>query len=124
MSIFDNTFVESGWTCVYATKNISVESEYKRVLVNLIYELDNRQAEVSAAYSVNVGGKISIENHAKMLIKVYDLSGDKSKDPEVLFKRSLKAFRPEEVTEEMIKDLNTLNEMFDMASKDIKRVYM
>lgn len=122
MSIFDNTFVEPGWNCVWATKNISNDGEYKHVIVNLIYELDNQQAEVQASYAVNAGGKISIEQPTKMVIKKYNTS--ESADPEVTFRRSLRAYRPDEVTPEMIKDLNTVNEMFDLADNEVRRVYL
>lgn len=124
MSIFDNTFVESGWECVQATKNITRCGEYKYVNLNLMYELGQRQVEVGATYAINVGGQISREIPVKMLIKMYDLSGDPNGDPVVLFKRSLRAFRPEEMTEEMLKDIKMADLMFDDANKDVQRVYL
>lgn len=124
MSIFDNTFVESGWTCVQAQKNITRCDEYNYVNMNLVYELGDRQVEVGATYAINVGGKVSREVPVKMLIKMYDISGDQSEDPEVVFKRSLRAYRPDEITEETVKDINTANHMFDLADKDVQRVYL
>lgn len=124
MSIFDNTFVEPGWECVQATKNITRSDEYKYVNLNLMYELDHRQVEVGATYAINVGGQISREVPVKMIIKMFDLSGDPSGDPVVLFKRSLRAFRPDEMTEEMLKDIKMADLMFDEANKDVQRVYL
>ncbi|MGX4995852.1 DUF7325 family protein [Enterobacter hormaechei] len=124
MSIFDNTFVEPGWVCVQAQKNITRCDEYKYVNLNLMYELDHRQVEVGATYAINVGGQISREVPVKMIIKMFDLSGDVAEDPKVLFKRSLRAFRPDQMTEEMIKDINAANLMFDQADKEVQRVYL
>lgn len=124
MSIFDNTFVEPGWVCVQAQKNIIRCDEYKYVNLNLIYELDHRQVEVGATYAINVGGQISREVPVKMAIKMFDVSGDVTEDPKVLFKRSLRAFRPDQMTEEMIKDINAANLMFDQADKEVQRVYL
>lgn len=124
MSIFDNTFVELGWVCVQAQKNIIRYDEYKYVNLNLMYELDHRQVEVGATYAINVGGQISREVPVKMIIKMFDVSGDVTEDPKVLFKRSLRAFRPDQVTEEMIKDINAANLMFDQADKEVQRVYL
>lgn len=124
MSIFDNTFVEPGWVCVQAQKNITRCDEYKYVNLNLMYELDHRQVEVGATYAINVGGQISREVPVKMIIKMYDISGDVTEDPEVIFKRSLRAFRPDEMTEEMVKDINAANLMFDQADKEVQRVYL
>lgn len=124
MSIFDNTFVEPGWVCVQAQKNITRCDEYKYVNLNLMYELDHRQVEVGATYAINVGGQISREVPVKMLIKMLDVSGDVTEDPKVLFKRSLRAFRPDQMTEEMIKDINAANLMFDQADKEVQRVYL
>ncbi|QPI18086.1 hypothetical protein POP15_038 [Pectobacterium phage POP15] len=124
MSIFDNTFVEPGWVCVQAQKNITRCEEYKYVNLNLMYELGQRQVEVGASYAINVGGKVSRENPVKMIVKMYDLSGDVTEDPKVLFKRSLRAFRPDEMTEEMVKDINAANLMFDQADKEVQRVYL
>lgn len=124
MSIFDNTFVEPGWVCVQAQKNITRCDEYKYVNLNLMYELGHRQVEVGASYAINVGGKVSRENPVKMIVKMFDISGDVTEDPEVIFKRSLRAFRPDEMTEEMIKDINAANLMFDQADKEVQRVYL
>ncbi|AKY04044.1 hypothetical protein ADU18_0144 [Cronobacter phage PBES 02] len=124
MSIFDNTFVEPGWVCVQAQKNITRCDEYKYVNLNLMYELDRRQVEVGATYAINVGGQISREVPVKMIIKMFDVSGDVTEDPKVLFKRSLRAFRPDQMTEEMIKDINAANLMFDQADKEVQRVYL
>lgn len=124
MSIFDNTFVEPGWVCVQAQKNITRCGEYNYVNLNLMYELGHRQVEVGATYAINVGGKVSRESPVKMLVKMFDLSGDLTEDPVVIFKRSLKAFRPDEMTEEMVKDINVANQMFDLADKDVQRVYL
>lgn len=124
MSIFDNTFVEPGWVCVQAQKNITRCDEYKYVNLNLMYELNHRQVEVGATYAINVGGQISREVPVKMIIKMFDVSGDVTKDPKVLFKRSLRAFRPDQMTEEMIKDINAANLMFDQADKEVQRVYL
>lgn len=124
MSIFDNTFVEPGWECVQAQKNITREGEYKYINLNLMYELGDRQAEVAAVYALNFGGKVSREVPVKMLIKMYDLSGDKTEDPVVLFKRSLRAWKPEEITEEMVKDLMTANAMFDKADAEVQRIFV
>lgn len=124
MSIFDNTFVEPGWVCVQAQKNITRCEEYKYVNLNLMYELGQRQVEVGASYAINVGGKVSRENPVKMVVKMYDLSGNVTEDPKVLFKRSLRAFRPDEMTEEMVKDINAANLMFDQADKEVQRVYL
>lgn len=124
MSIFDNTFVEPGWVCVQAQKNITRCDEYKYVNLNLMYELDCRQVEVGATYAINVGGQISREVPVKMVVKMFDLSGDVTEDPKVLFKRSLRAFRPDQMTEEMIKDINAANLMFDQADKEVQRVYL
>ncbi|UTC25227.1 hypothetical protein P7_037 [Pectobacterium phage vB_PcaM_P7_Pc] len=124
MSIFDNTFVEPGWVCVQAQKNITRCDEYKYVNLNLMYELDRRQVEVGATYAINVGGKISREVPVKMIIKMFDVSGDVTEDPKVLFKRSLRALRPDQMTEEMIKDINAANLMFDQADKEVQRVYL
>lgn len=124
MSIFDNTFVEPGWVCVQAQKNITRCDEYKYVNLNLMYELDHRQVEVGATYAINVGGKVSREVPVKMVIKMFDVSGDVSEEPKVIFKRSLRAFRPDEMTEEMVKDINAANLMFDQADKEVQRVYL
>lgn len=124
MSIFDDTFIEPNWTCVCATKNITDSREYKHVIINLIYELGKEQAEVQASYAVNVGGKVSKEMPIKMVIRKYDLSGSQDENENIIFKRALKAFRPEEMTEEMVKDINTINHMFDMADKEVRRVYL
>lgn len=124
MSIFDNTFVEPGWVCVQAQKNITRCDEYKYVNLNLMYELDHRQVEVGATYAINVGGKVSREVPVKMIIKMFDVSGDVSEDPKIIFKRSLRAFRPDEMTEEMVKDINAANLMFDQADKEVQRVYL
>lgn len=124
MSIFDDTFTEQNWKCVMAVKNITDTGEYKHMIINLIYELNNEQAEVQASYAVNVGGKVSKEMPVKMVIKKYDLSGPRDEDAKVIFKRALKAFRPEEMTEEMVKDINTINQMFDLADKEVRRVYL
>lgn len=124
MSIFDNTFVEPGWVCVHAQKNITRCAEYKYVNLNLMYELGQRQVEVGASYAINVGGKVSRENPVKMIVKMFDISGDVTEDPEVIFKRSLRAFRPDEMTEEMVKDINAANLMFDQADKEVQRVYL
>ena len=124
MSIFDNTFVEPGWVCVQAQKNITRCDEYKYVNLNLMYELGQRQVEVGASYAINVGGKVSRENPVKMIVKMYDISGDVTEDPEVIFKRSLRAFRPDEMTEEIVKDINAANLMFDQADKEVQRVYL
>lgn len=124
MSIFDNTFVEPGWVCVQAQKNITRCGEYNYVNMNLMYELGHRQVEVGASYAINVGGKVSRENPVKMIVKMYDLSGDVAEDPKVLFKRSLRAFRPDEMTEEMVRDINAANLMFDQADKEVQRVYL
>lgn len=124
MSIFDNTFVEPGWVCVQAQKNITRCDEYKYVNLNLMYELDHRQVEVGATYAINVGGQISREVPVKMVIKMFDVSGDVTEDPKVLFKRSLRALRPDQMTEEMIKDINAANLMFDQADKEVQRVYL
>lgn len=124
MSIFDNTFVEPGWECVQAQKNITREGEYKYINLNLMYQLGDRQAEVAAVYALNLGGKVSREVPVKMLIKMYDLSGDKTEDPVVLFKRSLRAWKPEEITEEMVKDLLMANAMFDKADAEVQRIFV
>lgn len=124
MSIFDNTFVESGWECVQATKNITHCDEYKYINLNLLYELGKRQVEVGATYAINIGGKISRETPVKMIVKMYDISGDQSEDAKVIFKRSLRAFRPDEMTEEMVKDLKIAEAMFGQANKDVQRVYL
>lgn len=124
MSIFDNTFVESGWECVQATKNITRCDEYKYINLNLLYELGKRQVEVGATYAINIGGKISRETPVKMIVKMYDISGDQSEDAKVIFKRSLRAFRPDEMTEEMVKDLKIAEAMFGQANKDVQRVYL
>lgn len=124
MSIFDNTFVEPGWECIQAQKNITREGEYKYINLNLMYQLGDRQAEVGAVYALNLGGQVSREVPAKMLIKMYDLSGDKTEDPVVLFKRSLRAWRPEDITEEMVKDLLMANAMFDKADAEVQRIFV
>lgn len=124
MSIFDNTFVEPGWVCVQAQKNITRCDEYKYVNLNLMYELDQRQVEVGATYAINIGGQISLEVPVKMIIKMFDMSGDVTEDPKVLFKRSLRAFRPDEMTQEMVKDINAANAMFDQADKEVQRIYL
>lgn len=124
MSIFDNTFVEPCWVCVQAQKNITRCDEYKYVNLDLMYELDHRQVEVGATYAINVGGQISREVPVKMIIKMFDVSGDATEDPKVLFKRSLRALRPDQMTEEMIKDINAANLMFDQADKEVQRVYL
>lgn len=124
MSIFDNTFVESGWECVQATKNITRCDEYKYINLNLLYELGKRQVEVGATYAINIGGKISRETPVKMIVKMYDISGDQSEDAKVIFKRSLRALRPDEMTEEMVKDLKIAEAMFGQANKDVQRVYL
>ncbi|MFP8823459.1 DUF7325 family protein, partial [Enterobacter cloacae] len=85
-----------GWVCVQAQKNITRCDEYKYVNLNLMYELDHRQVEVGATYAINVGGQISREVPVKMIIKMFDLSGDVTEDPKVLFKRSLRAFLPDQ----------------------------
>lgn len=124
MSIFDNTFVEAGWECIQATKNITRGEEYKYVNLNLMYERDHRQVEVGATYAINVGGQISREVPVKMLVKMYDMSGDPNEEAEVIFKRSLRAFRSEEMTEEMIEDLRFADMMFDQANSEVQRVYL
>lgn len=123
MSIFDDTFVEAGWDCVYATKNITRCEEYKYVNLNLVYELGTQQVEVAAAYAINIGGQVSREVPVKMLLKMFELSGS-AEEAEVILKRSLRAFRPEEMTEEMVKDIKTVSLMFDQANKDVQRVYL
>jgi len=124
MSIFDNTFVECGWECVMATKNITRCNDYKYINIFLIYELGSRQVEVGTTYAINAGGKISREVPVKMAVKMYDTSGEESEEPEVIFKRSLRAFKQSDMTEEMIKDIKIADTMFEKASKDVQRVYL
>ncbi|QYC52542.1 hypothetical protein [Salmonella phage SSBI34] len=124
MSIFDNTFIEPGWNCISATKNITAGQGCKYVNLNLVYELGDRQAEVGAAYAINYGGKVSCQVPVKMLVKLFDTSGDPCEDPTIIFKRSLKAFRPDEITEVVIKDINMANMMFEKADKEVQRVYL
>lgn len=125
MSIFDNTFLEAGWDCISATKNINDCGEYKDMVVKLTYQHEEHHAEVAATYSVNVGGKISKQKSVKMFVKLYDLSQGKDDDALVIiFCRSLRAFREEEMTEEMVKDINIINAMFDKASDEVRRVYL
>lgn len=124
MSIFDNTFVECGWECVMATKNITRCNDYKYINIYLIYELDQRQVEVGATYAINAGGKISREVPVKMTVKMSDTSGDECEEAKVIFKRSLRAFRQSEMTEEMIKDIKIADVMFEKANKDVQRVYL
>ena len=120
MSIFDGTFLESGWENTKATKNISKAFEYTHVLIHLAYDnpVEKSAVSLSASFSVNTGGKISKEQPAKMVIRKVDQWGDET------FKRSLKAFREYEFTEEMIKDLNAAEAMFDLANSEVKRVYL
>lgn len=124
MSIFDNTFVEGGWECVMATKNITRCNDYKYINIYLIYELDQRQVEVGTTYAINVGGKISREVPVKMTVKMSDTSGEECEEAKVIFKRSLRAFRQSEMTEEMIKDIKIADVMFEKANKDVQRVYL
>lgn len=124
MSIFDNVFSEKGWKCVVATKNITKTSEYSHINVYLVYELDDRQVDVTCVYSVNVGGKISKEEPVKMLVKMFRLGETDDDEPEELMRRRLSAYRPEEMTDQMIKDINATNIMFDQADKSVSRVYL
>lgn len=127
MSIFDGMFKEDGWVCTWATKNILKAKGwgYNHVNVNLIYERDGETVEVGASYSVNIGGKISVEQPIKMFVKtITSVLEDGEMVPKFLDKRSLRAFREDEMTEVMITDLNAVNKMFDIADAVVKRVYL
>lgn len=120
MSIFDNTFVEPGWECTYASKNVSRGDSLNNVIVSLIYRRGEQMAEVSASYTTQPSGKICMDLPAAVLIRQYDHVLDQ--DP--AFRRKMKAYRPEDVTPTMIADLNAVNHMFDLADSAVRRVYL
>lgn len=121
MSIFDNTFTEPGWNCTVAEKIVTRDQHHNYVNMGLVYEREDRIAEIKAVYAVNPGGKISKVIPVRVMIRVY-IKNDI--EEEEVFKRKLSATREEDMTEEMIKDIHTANKMFDLAEEDVRRVYL
>lgn len=76
---------------------------------------------------LTVGGGWDGRARGEVLLDInfsLQMAGDATEDPKVLFKRSLRALRPDQMTEEMIKDINAANLMFDQADKEVQRVYL
>jgi len=128
MSIFDSMYETHGHLlntklCTYAAKNISKTDEYKFVNMNILLQEGDQSVEIAASFAMNRGNQVSVEIPVKMVVKVLDSSGD-SEDPTVLIKDSFRAFRPEDVTKEMLRDIQAASILFEEADKDVQRVFM
>lgn len=103
---------------VEASKNITVLGEYKSVNIRLVYrDGDKRGFNIIAAFSINVGGKVSHEQSIKVLGKYYV-------DDRAMTTEAMKSFSPSEVTGEILAAVNKIEELFEQADLANKRLYM
>lgn len=104
--------------CITADKNISVSEEYKHILVALEFkDVAGVHFKISAAYSVNLGGKISMRQSVKVAYS-------KSCSGKVVERGRLVAFKELEVTDELLMAVNDINELFESTDTENKRVFM
>lgn len=102
-----------------ANKNITVmDDKYKSVLVRLVYRDEiKRGFNLMAAFTINPGGQISKERSIKVVIKYYD-------QDKLMTTESLKSFSPAEVTDELMAAVKDIEDLFDSADLEDKRLFM
>lgn len=102
-----------------ASKNITVlDDKYKSVLIRLAYRDDSQRGfNIMAALTINPGGQISKERSIKVVGKYYD-------QDKVMTTESLKSFSPAEVTDELMAAVKDIEDLFDSADLEDKRLFM
>lgn len=114
-------FISGMWleefTCVSAEKNITVGAEYKYIMVNLEFQSDYGKFKISSSFAVNAGGKISQKEAAKVAA-VYSTNG------QVSSRARISSVSDGEYSDELLAAINDINELFDQADIENKKVYM
>lgn len=102
-----------------ASKNITVmDDKYKSVLLKLVYRDDeNRGFNIIAAYTVNPGGQISKERNIKVVGKYYV-------EDKVMTEESAKSFSVDQATPELLAVVKEIEDLFDEADLEDKRLFM
>ncbi|URC22628.1 hypothetical protein KASHIRA_00340 [Serratia phage vB_SmaM-Kashira] len=114
----EGMMLDCGFDCVSAEKHISVSEEYKYVMVNLEFiDSSKRAFKVSSSYVVNRGGKISMQESAKVAAQYLN-------DGKVINRDRIVAYNEAEFTEELLNAINDINELFEQADVEGKKVYM
>lgn len=114
----EGMMLDCGFECVSAEKHISVSEEYKYVMVNLEFiDTDRRSFKVSSSYVVNRGGQLSRQESAKVAAQYLD-------NGTVINRERIVAYREEEFTEELVNAINDINDLFEGADINNKKVYM
>ena len=100
-----------------AEKNISKLPENKSVMIKIASGNDVDWKEYSCAFSEDYDGNILFNEPLKILEKSF-ISGKISQ------KKLLKCYAEYELTNDIVKSLSRIIDMFDNAPNDVKRVFL
>lgn len=126
MSIFDGKdYLVGDWIPISATRNIHIYDGIKNLNTTIIYtnKEEDREMQIMSVYGIDDGNKIE-KGRARIGIDIFDLSGDQSADPVNIDRSRVFAHKEEQFTEELIKDLQMINTLFDNVHEKVKRVYL
>ncbi|UZZ63943.1 hypothetical protein A71_137 [Escherichia phage A7_1] len=126
MSIFDGKdYLVADWIPISATRNIHIYDGVKNLNTTIIYtnSEEDREMQIMSVYGIDDENKIE-KGRARIGIDIFDLSGDQSADPVNIDRSRVFAHKEEQFTEELIKDLQMINTLFDNVHEKVKRVYL
>lgn len=110
MNIFEK-FDFTGYTITSAVRHLTRGDEYTGSRTAIKTSNGENEIEVHGSWSINAGGKVSRQQPVKVLIK--DLHK----------KYRVCGFNEEEIDNDLIALVKTLEEMFESAPKETKRVW-
>ncbi|WBF77572.1 hypothetical protein A73_118 [Escherichia phage A73] len=126
MSIFDGKdYLVADWIPISATRNIHIYDGVKNLNTTIIYtnSEEDREMQIMSVFGIDENNKIE-KGRARIGIDIFDLSGDQSSDPVNIDRSRVFAHKEEQFTEELIKDLQMINTLFDNVHEKVKRVYL
>ncbi|WWT49261.1 hypothetical protein [Escherichia phage vB_EcoM-LTH01] len=126
MSIFDGKdYLVADWIPISATRNIHIYDGVKNLNTTIIYtnSEEDREMQIMSVFGIDDENKIE-KGRARIGIDIFDLSGDQSADPVNIDRSRVFAHKEEQFTEELIKDLQMINTLFDNVHEKVKRVYL
>lgn len=126
MSIFDGKdYLVADWIPISATRNIHIYDGVKNLNTTIIYtnSEEDREMQIMSVFGIDENNKIE-KGRARIGIDIFDLSGDQSADPVNIDRSRVFAHKEEQFTEELIKDLQMINTLFDNVHEKVKRVYL
>lgn len=123
MSIFEDFFKDGEWDCIGATKNITREEDFNRIIITLYFSQGDStiQTKVSATYSIGTDGEIAKDEKIGVYAKEIDIFEDEF---DAIKYKSDYSRKKENVTGELMYDLLRIIKMFDSSTTVNKKVYL